>query len=234
MLLIGIILRRLPPHKGIAVLAKKVKTMYLASRPIVEGRQPSIPKTPTNALYKKCIKLNTTRNATPLSVEPVLRTVLDRKRPLNTLTRLGRRASRSVHPVNLLVIALDSIELQPRNATHVVRSRRRILWRSALDRVGQRLYVAVVCLSAQIKRRDLLGVEVVVARDAFCGLGTSGDGVVERESGDVGHDAAVEARGVACCVEEGGDCAVGDGDGVGGRGGAGVVLGAPADGDVLE
>lgn len=140
-----------------------------------------------------------------------------------------------MYPVNLLVITLNGIELQPRYAAHLVGSRARVLWRSALDDVGERLYVAVVgSFSAHVEHGDLLVREVVVARQALCGFRARGDGVVERESGYVGHDAVVEARGVTCCVEEGGDGAGGDGRGVGGGRGAGVVLGAAADGDVSE
>lgn len=138
-----------------------------------------------------------------------------------------------MYPVDLRVVALDSIELQPRNTTHLVGSGASILGRSALDNIGKSLDVSKVCARCtQVEHGDLLVGEVVVAREARVGLGALGDGVVEREGGDVGHNALVEAGRVACGIEEGGDGADGDGRGVSGR--ACVVLDATADGDVAE
>lgn len=147
-----------------------------------------------------------------LCVEPVLRTVLDRESTSHAITCLGRRTSSSVYPVDLLVVALDSVELEPRHAAHLVWSRASILRCCALDNVRESLDVSVVgAVSAQVEHGDLLVGEVVVTREALVGLRTLGDGVVECEGGDVGHDALVEAGRVACGVEEGGNGADGYG-----------------------
>jgi hypothetical protein len=139
-----------------------------------------------------------------------------------------------VYSVDLLVITLDGVELEPRDAAHVVWSSSRILGRGALDSVWRGLNVSVVCLGAQIECGNLLGVEVVVTRDAVRSLGTSGDGVVKRKSRNVCHDAAVEARRVTCRIEKRGDRAVGNGRCVCGCRCACVVLCAAANGDVLD
>jgi hypothetical protein len=140
-----------------------------------------------------------------------------------------------VHPVHLLIVASHSIELQPLHAAEVVLSLAGARGRGALDVVGLGLDPAVLRIrGAQVEQRDLLLGEFVVAGQAVRGFWTGRDRVVEREGRDVGHDAVVEARVVACGVEEGGYGAIGDGCGVGGGGGAGVVLGASADGDVSE
>jgi hypothetical protein len=56
-------------------MAKKNKLSTQPPGRFVEGRQPSTPKTPTNALYKNAdIK---EQHTTLLCVEPVLRAVLD-------------------------------------------------------------------------------------------------------------------------------------------------------------
>jgi hypothetical protein len=210
--------------------------MNYQTRPVgrlVEGRQPSTPETPTNASVQEWNNNYNTSPSTTLRVEPVLCTILHGKGALNTGTRLGRVAAGSVYSEHVLVVALNGVELQPCDATHLIGSESSILWRSTLDSVRLGLYVAVVALwCSQIEHGHLVASEIVVARGALCSCEASGDGVVQGEVGHVGHDFVVEPCGVACRVEQGGFCAVGYGHDVCGGGGARVVLCAAANGDV--
>jgi hypothetical protein len=115
-----------------------------------------------------------------------------------------------VHTIDVLVVALDSVELQPRDATHAVRAKLGVLGRSALDGVWSSLHVAVVALwGSEIEHGNLFVGEVVVARGTLVGFFTDGDGVLESEVCDLGEDVVVEACSIACCIEESGLCAVG-------------------------
>lgn len=140
-----------------------------------------------------------------------------------------------MHSVDFLVIPLNGTQLQPRHTTKTIGTRRRTHRRTTLDRIRLRKHVPEIRVGRdEVEQRDASGGEFVVAAHALLGAGGGGDGVVECEFGDVGEDVGGEAGGVAGGVEEGGDCAGGFGGVEGGGGGAGVVLCAPADGDVAE
>jgi hypothetical protein len=168
-------------------------------------------------------------------VEPVLCTVLHIEALGLALTCLGCDATGSVYSVDLLVVTLDSVELQPCDASEAVGALACGLGCGALDVVGLALDVAVVdSIGLELEQGDLLLGELVVAGDALDGFGVAGDGVVEREGGDVGESLDVEAGGIAGGVEEGCYGTVGDWD-IGGCGrGASVVLGSAANGDVSQ
>lgn len=184
-------------------------------------------------LYKKW-NTTTTQHLRLARVEPVLCAVLNLERSLLSLTRLGRNATSSVYPVNLLVVTARTKKLQPRHTSQTIRSLARILGRIRLG-IKLGLDKAVVDnIGLELEEGRLVLCELVVAGEARGSLWALGDGVVEREGGDVGEDPVVEARVVAGGVEEGGDGAVGDGRVGGGGGGARVVLGAAADGDVAD
>lgn len=154
-----------------------------------------------------------------LCVEPILRTVLDSEGTLDTLACRGRHATRSVYAVDLLVspvlvIADSSIELQPRDAAELVGTFASGLRRRALS-IDAALDAAIVgLLGLEHEERDARGGELVVARQPLVGLGRAGDGVVECQIGDLRERVDVQAGGVTCHVEEGGDGA----DGLGGFG----------------
>ena len=146
-----------------------------------------------------------------------------------------------MYPVNLIVrpscLTLSrnrSVQLEPRNTTQTIRSLGRSRGRSTLtiDRTLDTTEVVLVRLKHE--ERDAGGGELVVPTETLVCLCGRGDRVVECEIGDLAQDVDVETGGIAGCVEERGDCAGGFGDGGGGGVGAGVVLGAPADGDVPE
>ena len=171
------------------------------------------------------------------SIEPVLRTVLDGEATLDTLARLGCDTTRSVYPVDLavspvLVSTNSRIELQPRDAAETVGTQAGGSRRRALCIEGALNAAVVSILGLEHEQWDAGGSELMVARQPFLGFWGGGNGVVEGQVGDFGERLCVKARGVAGYVEEGGDGADSFGDvGCGGRG-AGVVLGAAADGDV--
>jgi hypothetical protein len=85
-----------------------------------------------NALYKSKKKRRKRHHqqqphAQRLSVEPVLRTVLDGKATLDTTAVLGRHTTGSVYPVDLVVSprisaigSSSSIQLQPRDAAEAI------------------------------------------------------------------------------------------------------------------
>lgn len=182
-----------------------------------------------------CEKQRRQRTLSRSCVEPVLCTVLHIEALGLALTRLGCDATSSVYPVDLLVVALDSVELQPCDAAEAVGALACGLGCGALDVVGLALDVAIVdSIGLELEEGDLLLGELVVAGDALDSFGIAGDGVVEGEGGDVGESLDVEAGGIAGGVEECCYGTVGDGDVGGSSRSAGVVLGTATDGNVSQ
>lgn len=132
-------------------------------RYVVEGRQPSTPKTPTNALYKDAIPTKRHRGMTFLRVEPVLCTVLDSECTGKAITCLGRYTSGCMYPVDFLIITIDGVELQPRDAAQAIATFACVCGRNTLDNIGHGMYRAVVHgISLKLEERDFLLCELVV------------------------------------------------------------------------
>lgn len=192
-------------------------------------------------LYKKGgrEKKRRTEKSLRLSVKPVFRTVLDSKATLNALTCLGRRASSSVDPVNLLVrpllvVADGSIELEPRDTAEFVFAEGSGLGRRAFCVDGALDTAVVGILRLEIEQRHAGSRKLVVARQAVVGLGRRGDGVVERERRHLSEHIGVEAGSITRSVEERGNCTRGLGDLHCRCRRARVVLGSTANGNVAE
>lgn len=98
--------------------------------------------------------------------EPVLSGILHNEERRLSLAGLGRHTSGSAQSVNLLVVALDSLELQPRHAAQSVGALGAALWCRAI-RNALTLDVSVVSLATSEKEQwYACGGELVVARDS--------------------------------------------------------------------
>lgn len=173
-------------------------------------------------------------SSSSLLPEPVLSRVLHHEERRLPLARLRRHTSRGAQPVNLLVVALDGLELQPRHATQPIGALRAVRRRRAV-RHALGLHIPVVGGAGREKeKRYARGRELVVARDGVLlhfllevdglGEGDGGDGSEHR--GGAHRVAGYVVEGCVGALELGcRGCVVG---------GAGVVLGAAADGDVTE
>lgn len=193
------------------------------------------------------------------SPKPILGRVLDLEILLHPIARLGRTAAGGVDPINLLHGTPIAPERLLLHAQGCLRQRIRaaqfqpgdgfaavfpdvparfdhFLGDGDLGEDGGELDAVVVGVGVQVEGRGRAG-EVMLAGDEGLG-GEEGrvafwGGDREGGAGELGHDEGGEA-GDAGCVVEGCAGAGGDGNGVGIVGVTGVVLGAAADGDVVE
>lgn len=195
---------------------EKVMLYTRPSGPCNRNAEPVLPER-LKMLYKNAPCHITRKRPNHLCVEPVLRAVLDSKGTLGSIACLWRNASCGVYSVNLLVVTLDGLQLQPRDAAEAIGTLAGIQWGCALDLIGLCLDISVVDLvGLELEQGDLLLGELVVARQTRLGFGRCGDGVVKSQASHVGEDLDVEACSIARGIEERGNCASCDGDVVAG------------------
>lgn len=178
----------------------------------------------------------TVQGATSCScVEPVLRTVLNRKTARKSFACLRCYTTSSVDAVDFLVVALHGIEFDPRHASESVRAFAGLLGCGALDSIKSCLYIPIVhSWSLQLEQWDLLLSELMVTAQPLLCLWGGGDGIIQGQASDIGKHLDVEPCSVAGCVEECGNGASGNGNIRGSGRSACVVLRAAPDGDVAK
>ena len=172
-----------------------------------------------------------------LIIEPIHSRVLNQyRRPFKPTTVQRRLPSRRLDPIHLRQphTPLPSRQRLPIHGPVALRSGIRVGWCGYVAHAGP---VQQPVSAGEIPRRHAGGCEVVVADDGQAGRFDLGDRVVDLVAGEgveVGLAVADRhSRQDLRDVEEGGGGADGHGDAAG-RGTAGVVLGATAQGDVGE
>lgn len=137
-----------------------------------------------NALYKLHQPLPPATKTRHSCIEPVLSGVINTDAALNTLACLGCNTSSSVYPVDLLVVAIDMDKLQPWNAAETVRSLTRILGRIHLLRDIDVDGPEVDLVRLQLKERNTLLGELVVAGQSALSQLRVRDGIPKSDLGD--------------------------------------------------